>query len=145
MCLERCALARLGARRVSAAGDGGVPPALQATGDRVVEHLRRRRIVVVLQVAGYDVAVQGCGCRVVLHLQITADSIAGAGGWIADNYSGPTVLELQIAVYGGTANLVRSRTGGEVPDLQIAVNGRAWAYGEGACADLHVAGHLTLG
>ena len=89
----------------------------------LVEHLRRCRIVVVLQVAGYGVAVHGCGRRVVLHLQIAADSIAGAGGWIADNYRGPTVLELQIAVYGGTANLVRTRTGGEVLDLKIAANG----------------------
>ena len=88
---------------------------------------------------------QGCGCSVVLHLQLPPTVLPAQEAGFAITTAVPLFLELQIAVYGGTANLVRTRTGGEVPDLQIAINGRARAYGEGACADLHIAGHLTLG
>ena len=76
--LEPRALPLLGFRGVPASGDGGVLLALQVVAYGIGEHLRRRGIALVCQVTLHGIAIDGRGCRVVLHREIAADVIARA-------------------------------------------------------------------
>lgn len=163
---ERGALSLLRLRGVTASGDRSILLALQIIADRVPENLRRRAVVLILQVAVHRVAVhnrrrhvvldgevvahritnRAGSRRIVLYREVSANGISRAGtrGRGSDQHRRAVVLELQVAVYAGPANLILRRACGHVLNLQIPSDRRARTNAESASANLHISCDLRI-
>ncbi len=59
-CLERSTLSLLLFGRIAASGNAGIVLALKTARDLIVEHLRRSRVILILQVACHGITKNNC-------------------------------------------------------------------------------------